>query len=75
MAVLHDWAFVTAPVLAATSAACGTVPSASQPKINHLAHRAKEALSSQAAGCLFVLGHDNERAVLGVLLNLLLFTI
>lgn len=45
MALLHDWAFVTAIVLPATSAR-GTVLSASQLIINHLRLITKEAASS-----------------------------
>lgn len=43
MALLHDWAFVTAIVLPATSAR-GTVLSASQPTINHLPLITKKAV-------------------------------
>lgn len=45
MALLHDWAFVTAIVLPATSAR-GTVFSGSQPIINHLGLITQEAASS-----------------------------
>ena len=44
MALLHDWAFVTAIVLPATSAR-DTVLSASQLIINHLRRITKEAAS------------------------------
>ena len=47
MALLHDWAFVTAIVLPATSAR-DTVLTASQLIINHLRLITKEAASSPA---------------------------
>lgn len=55
MAVLHDWAFVTARVLPATSA-CGTVLHASEPGFNHLPQITKEAVSSPTDHPLLVLG-------------------
>lgn len=52
MALLHDWAFVTAIVLPATSAG-GTALSASQLIINHLRLITKEAASSPSDWRLF----------------------
>lgn len=54
MAVLHDWAFVTARFLLATSA-CGTALTASELRINHLPQITKEAVSSLTDCHLFVL--------------------
>lgn len=53
MAMLHDWAFVTARVLFATSAQ-GSVRSASEPGINQPPQITKEAAPRPADSPLFV---------------------